>query len=77
LWSRRAGAQGLGLYIASEIARAHGGGIERAMDVESALADAHFEVCGCASTEAEALLLADSAIPDFAVVDVDLARGWL
>ena len=46
-----------------------------AMDVEYALADAGWDVCGVAASQHEALALALSARPRFAVVDVRLAPG--
>ena len=46
-----------------------------AMDVQYALADAGWDVCGVAASQDEALALALSAHPPFAVVDVRLAPG--
>lgn len=46
-----------------------------ALDMEAALQDAGFSVCGIAATEAEALALARSDRPDIALVDLHLADG--
>jgi DNA-binding response OmpR family regulator len=46
-----------------------------ALDVESALVSAGYDICGVASSEAEALSLADTFRPAFAVVDVSLSPG--
>jgi DNA-binding response OmpR family regulator len=46
-----------------------------AMDVDSALSDAGWPVCGIASSAKEALQLAEATRPAFAVVDVGLAPG--
>ena len=46
-----------------------------ASDVEQALTSAGYEVCGIASSEREALLIAGTLKPDLAVVDVRLAPG--
>ena len=43
--------------------------------VAEALRDAGYEVCGVASSEAEAMQIARGAEPDLAVVDVRLAPG--
>jgi DNA-binding response OmpR family regulator len=45
------------------------------LDVEQALTDAGFEVCGSAVNEQEALEMGRSTRPDFAVVDVNLSPG--
>ena len=45
------------------------------MEVEAALVDAGYEVCGVATSEAEAVALAYSIHPQLAVVDVRLAPG--
>ncbi len=46
-----------------------------ALDVEQALLHAGYAVCGVASSETEALALADSLRPDLAVVDINLSPG--
>ncbi len=46
-----------------------------ALDVEDALTDAGYEVCGVADSQAQALWLADETHPDFAVVDIALSPG--
>ena len=46
-----------------------------AIDVQQALTEAGYEVCGSAASEAEALAIARATHPDFAVVDVHLAPG--
>ena len=46
-----------------------------ALDVEQALREAGFDVCGVASSQAEALELAERLRPDMAVVDISLAPG--
>ncbi len=46
-----------------------------ALEVERALLEADYEVCGIASTEAEALGLAEQFHPDLAVVDINLSPG--
>jgi len=46
-----------------------------ALDVEQALIAAGYEICGVASSEAEALTLADRTHPDLAVVDINLNPG--
>ena len=44
-------------------------------DVEQTLIEAGFEVCGVASSEAEALDLAESLRPEMAIVDISLSPG--
>jgi DNA-binding response OmpR family regulator len=46
-----------------------------ALDVEQALRDAGFDVCGVASSEVEALELAERLRPEMAVVDISLGPG--
>jgi len=46
-----------------------------ALDVEQSLLEAGFDVCGVASSEAEALELAERLRPDMAVVDITLGPG--
>jgi DNA-binding response OmpR family regulator len=46
-----------------------------AADVEHALRSAGYEVCGVASSEESALLIASTSHPDLAVVDVCLSPG--
>lgn len=46
-----------------------------AAEVEAALLEAGYEVCGVATSEAEALALAEASQPTLAVVDVRLAPG--
>jgi DNA-binding response OmpR family regulator len=46
-----------------------------AMDVREALITAGYEVCGVASSQIEALALAEAIHPDFAVVDISLSPG--
>jgi len=46
-----------------------------ALDVEQELTAAGFEVCGVASSQAEALELAERLRPDLAVVDINLSPG--
>jgi DNA-binding response OmpR family regulator len=46
-----------------------------ALDVEQALIAAGYEICGVASSEAEALAMADTMRPDLAVVDINLNPG--
>jgi two-component system, response regulator PdtaR len=46
-----------------------------AMDLEGALSDAGWQVCGTASSVAEALRLGEATRPTFAIVDVGLSRG--
>jgi len=46
-----------------------------ALDVEQELIAAGFEVCGVASSQAEALELAEQLRPDLAIVDINLAPG--
>jgi DNA-binding response OmpR family regulator len=41
----------------------------------SALEAAHYDICGAASTSAEALRLAASTPPDLALIDIQLANG--
>ena len=46
-----------------------------AVEVEAALREAGYEVCGVATSEAEAIALAQATEPNLAVVDVRLAPG--
>lgn len=46
-----------------------------AMDVEDALLEAGYDVCGVAASEIEALAMAGQTPPAFAVVDVRLSPG--
>jgi DNA-binding response OmpR family regulator len=46
-----------------------------ALDMEAALQDAGYSVCGIAATRAEALALAQADRPDIALVDLHLADG--
>lgn len=46
-----------------------------ALDMEAALEDAGYSVCGIAATQAEALNLARTHRPDVALVDLHLADG--
>ena len=46
-----------------------------AFDVQYAMLDAGFQVCGIAISEAEAFALAEEFRPDFAIVDIDLSPG--
>ena len=46
-----------------------------ALDVEQALLNAGYEVCGVASSESEALAMAEALHPDLAVVDINLNPG--
>ena len=46
-----------------------------AMDVEDALTQAGYGVCGVASSEAQALSMADRTHRQFAIVDIDLNPG--
>lgn len=46
-----------------------------ALDMEAALQDAGYSVCGIAATRAEALALAQIDRPDIALVDLHLADG--
>ena len=46
-----------------------------ALDVEHALREAGYDVCGVASSEAEALELAERLRPEMAVVDISLGPG--
>jgi DNA-binding response OmpR family regulator len=46
-----------------------------ALDVEGALSEAGWEVCGVSGSESEALKLAEATRPPFAVVDVRLSPG--
>ena len=46
-----------------------------AMDVEDALTQAGYDVCGVASSEAQALSMADRTHPQFAIVDINLNPG--
>ena len=46
-----------------------------AMDLEGVLSDAGCDVCGVASSEAEALRMGEATRPAFAVVDVRLSPG--
>ncbi len=46
-----------------------------AMDLEDALTQAGYDVCGVASSEAQAMSMADRTHPQFAVVDVNLSPG--
>jgi len=46
-----------------------------ALNVEQVLAAAGFDVCGVATSQAEALTLADEIRPDFALVDIELSPG--
>ena len=46
-----------------------------ALDVEQALATAGFDVCGIATSEAEAIELGERFRPELAVVDINLSPG--
>jgi DNA-binding response OmpR family regulator len=46
-----------------------------ALDVEQALIDAGFDVCGIATSEEEALAQAEAFHPTFAIVDINLSPG--
>ena len=46
-----------------------------ALDVEHALREAGYDVCGVATSEAEALELAERLRPEMAVVDISLGPG--
>ena len=46
-----------------------------ALVVEDALTDEGYEVCGISASEKEALALAETTPPDFAVIDVSLRPG--
>ena len=46
-----------------------------ALDLEAALLEAGFEICGIAASQPEALRIAAATGPSFAVVDVQLSPG--